>query len=406
MKPYHKIQTVFKRDPQTKHHTLVMGDFSLPEFGARLCIHQQFAHRDESEEPEAMANVNPDMLVVAREARGLSQSALAERIGVTQGKVSKYESGMLSVTDEDAAAIAAALLFPTRFFAQTDQVYGFGSTCFYHRKRQRMPIKQLRQLQAQLNIFRFQVLRLIRGIEIEVENDFVRLDVPEHGTPGEVARIVRSIWKLPMGPVRNVVAAVENAGAIVYELSFGSRHLDAISQTAPGCPPVVFVNSDIPADRLRFTLMHEVGHMILHHIPTDDMELQADRFAAEFLMPKREIRSSLRKLSLHKLAALKQEWLVSMNALLKRSQDLGQISPRYARTLWTRMSQQGWRTKEPIEIPREKPTVFRQILDVHLNDHGYTMEELSGLANALPERFLRHFSRLDDERDHGLRVVG
>jgi len=32
MKEYHKIQTVYKRDPATKHKTLIEGDFSLPEF--------------------------------------------------------------------------------------------------------------------------------------------------------------------------------------------------------------------------------------------------------------------------------------------------------------------------------------------------------------------------------------
>lgn len=33
MKEYHKIQTVFKRDPATQHKTLLHGDWSLPEFG-------------------------------------------------------------------------------------------------------------------------------------------------------------------------------------------------------------------------------------------------------------------------------------------------------------------------------------------------------------------------------------
>jgi len=32
MSEYHKIQTVFKRDPATKYKTLLEGDYSLPEF--------------------------------------------------------------------------------------------------------------------------------------------------------------------------------------------------------------------------------------------------------------------------------------------------------------------------------------------------------------------------------------
>ena len=33
MNEYHKIQTVYKRDPETKYKTLLLGDYSLPEFG-------------------------------------------------------------------------------------------------------------------------------------------------------------------------------------------------------------------------------------------------------------------------------------------------------------------------------------------------------------------------------------
>ena len=32
VKQYHKIQTVWKRDPQTKHRTLIEGDYATPEF--------------------------------------------------------------------------------------------------------------------------------------------------------------------------------------------------------------------------------------------------------------------------------------------------------------------------------------------------------------------------------------
>ena len=44
---------------------------------------------------------NPQMLVVAREAAGLTQSELAEAIGVTQSKISKLEDGLLpNLSDE------------------------------------------------------------------------------------------------------------------------------------------------------------------------------------------------------------------------------------------------------------------------------------------------------------------
>src|SRR5262245_51815564 len=215
--------------------------------------------------------INPEMIVVAREARGLTQTQLAERLDASQARVSKWEAGIIAPSSDDIAALTSALDYPAEFFMQTDRVYGFGSPCFYHRKRTRMPVGDLRRIQARLNIFRFHVTRLVRGIAIETENKFVRLDVDEHGGPEEVARLLRHQWGLPFGPVPNVVNAVENAGAILFALSFGTKNLDAISQVVAGCPPVIFINSDIPGDRLRFTLMHEVGHIVMHQLPSDNM---------------------------------------------------------------------------------------------------------------------------------------
>jgi hypothetical protein len=37
LKPYHKIHTVFKRDPATKHKTLLTGEYSRPEFEYLEC---------------------------------------------------------------------------------------------------------------------------------------------------------------------------------------------------------------------------------------------------------------------------------------------------------------------------------------------------------------------------------
>ena len=350
--------------------------------------------------------VNPQMLVVARESRGLTQALVAEQIGVNQATLSKYESGLLNVADDDLAALANFLDFPISFFFQTDRVCGFGSACFYHRKRARMPVAELRRIQAWLNIFRFHTTRLLRGVEVVAENRFLRLDVDEHRGPEEVARLVRQEWGVPMGPVSHVVNAVETAGAILLSIPLGTAALDAISQIAPGQPPVIFINNSVSGDRLRFTLMHEVGHVIMHQLPSDDMEGQADRFAAEYLMPAREIKSSLRNLRLEQLPALKLHWKVSMIALVKRAFDLGQLSARRYRSLCTELSSAGWRMHEPVEVPTEKPAVLGKILRVHLDQHGYTIAELSKLVNATENRFSAYLHNSTPTGSPPLRVVG
>jgi Zn-dependent peptidase ImmA (M78 family) len=191
--------------------------------------------------------------------------------------------------------------------------------------------------------------------------------------------------------VQNLVGAIEDAGGIVFRCSFETKKVDAISQWLPGLPPLFFVNSDIPGDRCRFTLAHELGHLIMHQIPTPDIETEANRFAAEFLMPEKEIGPHLRQLSLQRLAAMKPYWKVAMSAILKRANDLHKISPFMYRKLNTQINKYDLRINEPVHIAIEEPEVVKDIIDAHRVDHGYSFAELLDLMRSTERRYRRFF---------------
>ena len=58
--------------------------------------------------------------------------------------------------------------------------------------------------------------------------------------------------------------------------------------------PVVFSNKRSLGDRQRFTLAYELGHLVMHLQTnpsfTRDISHEANEFAAEFLMPEKDIR--------------------------------------------------------------------------------------------------------------------
>src|SRR5437867_3593751 len=116
------------------------------------------------------------MLILARESQGMNQQELAQAISVTQGKISKYENGMLQVSDDDLERLAKVLGFTPDFFFQTDKVYGLGSSFLFHRQRKSVPIGLQRKIQARINILRMQVELLLRGVEIQSENRFAPID--------------------------------------------------------------------------------------------------------------------------------------------------------------------------------------------------------------------------------------
>ena len=231
-----------------------------------------------------MGEFNREMLILAREFTGITQSELAARVGLSQAEISKIESGVRTPSEEQVGVFARHLNCVAEFFYVSDSIKNFSSACVYHRKRQSTTQGVLNKLLALVNKRRIQIKRLLYAAEL-TDNLFPRMDIDEHPSgPGEIARAIRAAWKLPPGPIQNLTKAIEAAGGIVVRCGFGTNKVDAVSQWFPDGPPLFFVNDSIPTDRMRFSLAHEIGHVVMHQLPTDDMEREADRFASEFLM--------------------------------------------------------------------------------------------------------------------------
>jgi Zn-dependent peptidase ImmA (M78 family)/DNA-binding XRE family transcriptional regulator len=325
---------------------------------------------------------NPEMLILARESLGLSQTELAERVNVNQGTISRIEGGILTPSEDLLKTFVTALEYPEHFFFQWDKVYGFNSTVFFHRKRQSLSDRILRKLHAQMNLSRMRIDVLARSTHPDVEFRYMTMDPEEYeGGVTAIARLIRSTWLLPPGPIRNLTEAIEEAGGIVIEFDFGTKQADAISEWVPNGRPVFMVNAnaDIPWDRRRLTLAHELGHIILHRFPTPNMEEEANEFAAEFLMPRREIKPSLYNLTMAKLADLKRIWKVSMQALIERAFQLRTITEYQRRLFYINLNRNGRsRIHEPLEneYPPERPQLFAKMLKTHLQELGYSIKQL------------------------------
>lgn len=305
----------------------------------------------------------------------------AKRLGVSQAKLSKIEAGLKPISDELLKLMVIEFAYPDKFFYADYMVLGPGSSEFFHRKRQSLTGRRLSTIHAEINIRIMTIMQLLSAVELQ--NDNIPECLIEDGwkSPSEIARSVRAQWKLPPGPIQNMVEVIENAGGIVIECDFGTSLIDAISRYVPGLPHLFFVDKNLPGDRLRMTLAHELGHAIMHRLPYPEMENQAFEFAAEFLMPEKQIRSQFDKVNLAKLADMKPYWKVSMSALLMRAQALEKVPPGQAQYLWRQFSKFGLKVREPVEldIPREEPRLLAEIIELHRKELGYGLRELSDL---------------------------
>lgn len=313
-----------------------------------------------------MDRVNKEMLILARDLRSLSQTDLAQLVGVNQATISRYENGA-EVPEEHLAAICKALDRPRSFFFWDERLYA--ASCMYHRKNRRISVAEMTAINAKVNMLRIVASRLLTVAQVNSSYSFFRLDAKKLGGPIGCARELRRLWQLPMGPIRNVVRSIENAGGMVFRCQFGEAKVHGISQwplDAPQMPPIFFVNDKAPGDRGRWTLCHEIGHIVMHHAPLEgDPEEEANAFASEFLMPQDEISNDLLNMTLPKAAALKSQWKTSMQSIIFRSHQLGKISAKQYESLFRQMGYKGYRTCEPVPIVPEEPEMFCDLLEFH-----------------------------------------
>lgn len=351
-------------------------------------------------------SVNPYMVILGRESRGLSQKELAEKLGVTQGRISKIEKDLLVVPDELLEKLSHVLDYPQHFFCQEGAPVGVGIAEIFHRKRQDVPKGVLAKNYAKMEIQLKHIETLLREGE-EIPCYVRRFDIDEFdGQVEKIAQIVRKTLQIPSGPIDDLTETIEDAGVLVVPMNFETMRVDAISRWVPGLPPIMFVNMHGPKDRYRYSLAHELGHLVMHELPNPDIEEQANQFAAEFLLPGEDIQAQLFNLNLSKLVRLKLYWKVSMAAILMRAQKMGTITSNHARYLWMQMAKAGYKTREPVEldVKGEQPRLLKKLIEASLkvydNSLAYLGEALALNENELRALYLHEFDPSPSQATH------
>ena len=146
--------------------------------------------------------VNPEMLTLAREVRGMTQTQLANDSGVRQTKISRYEGGLVEIDAEDLRIIAEELEFPEEFFFQSGQRYGAESTEVFHRRRRTVPAREIRRIDGLVNLHRIGCERLLQSFEQVGALAVPSLSPNDFETIDEIAYAVRSFWNIPSGQSR------------------------------------------------------------------------------------------------------------------------------------------------------------------------------------------------------------
>lgn len=308
----------------------------------------------------------------ARIAAGLSLRALADKTHnyISAQVIHKYELGKAAPGSDVLLKLAQALNVKVEFFFRPLKSEVSLSRPAY-RKRSGVPEKELQSIQARVKE------HLEKYLEVESLFPEGRFEKPSLPTDPErairkpddiedFARNLRRRWKLGTDPINHPSEVLEDRGVKLIMLE-ADKDFDGLSCWANEHIPVIVVRRNQTSDRLRFSIMHELGHLLLRPAKSIGEEKAADRFAGAFLVPKEaafaELGEHRQSLSFYELIDLRKKYGLSVQAWIYRAHDLGIISDSLYQKLFGFLAGRGLRNKEiGGSLPVEEPKRFERLV--------------------------------------------
>lgn len=294
-----------------------------------------------------------ERLKSARLGAGMSLRELASRAGVSAQAISKYERGLDMPSSPVLLRLAGALGVSVGVLLRPGGV--LLSSPSYRCRTSRLRVRDRQKVEAQVQDWaeRYFTIEDILGVSQAFVPPSINRAIRKVEDVEKVARELRETWSLGEDPISNLTDVLEAQGIKVGAVS-GVDGFNALTMWANETVPVIVVKADLPGDRQRFSLAHELGHLLLEAPESwseKDIEKAAHRFAGAFLVPDDVVRRELGQrracLDLHELQLLKHEYGISMQAWIHRALDLGVISKSAAVRLFRLFKAKGWSQQEP-----------------------------------------------------------
>ncbi|MEV4453160.1 XRE family transcriptional regulator [Streptomyces mirabilis] len=352
------------------------------------------SRRTEVQVGDASRLFDGQRLTLARQLVGLRKNALAAKIDKSATAVAAYENNTKRPAPATVAQLCLTLGVDPGFFLPGPHQPAVNNTTPHFRS-----LRSTTQL-ARDQAFAYGMIAGDVGAALErhvefPESNILRLSVDvddeTSAMPEEAARLLRKHWDIKVGPVGHLVRLAENNGVVVVFSPAQTAAVDAYSFDDGYRPTIVLNPAKEDYYRQRFDVAHEIGHLVMHvdaEPGSKVVENQAHRFAAELLLPENELRDILpSKADWRILAALKETYGVSLQALLYRSRSLGVMSDVTYRNAIAYLSSKGWRRREPGEMPAvEQPSLYPRAVEI-LSSVGMDEMALSKEARVTPGLF-------------------
>ncbi len=338
--------------------------------------------------------IEPSRLVAARLARSASRVSVAEFLRCSPSYYAGIELGQKSV-GKHLKWIAEFLRFPEAFFG-LDPLKMPVAGSFSYRRKSSMKVCDRHSTESIGGIFAANLRKLIESYTHlpcpSVPDLQPFSEMPKMHCAESASAVIRDRFQMGDAPLRSAIDLVESIGALVFWTD-GPREFDGVSFWVDERPFILLNRKVTDGFRVRFTVLHELAHLLLHRDVTEFSKMedgQADSFASAMLMPVATYRRhTSRHTTLSNLLEDRLIWGASVRAQVRRAFDLGIISEWAYRDAFIRMNQR-WGATEPNTIAPETSTTHRFMFE-EAGDRGLYASDLANEADMPYDLFLAAF---------------
>ena len=280
----------------------------------------------------------------ARILRGISIKMLTEKLGVTKQMISKYEKGLSIPDGKNLIALANILgVKPDYFFTPANVQLND----IKFRKKAKTSKKKVESIKVNIlnKMENYLLIEDILSIKSDFTNPLYASTVNNIDDVENLAIQLREKWNIGNDPISNVIALLESNEIKVIEIDDDKENsFDGLSTFVNDKFPAIIVNKNYGIERKRFTLIHELGHLLLNisHFTEKEQENICDRFAGAVLLPKNillsEIGEKRKQISLTEFINFQKQFGISISAIMYRLVDLEVIPKSKIRSFYIKQN--------------------------------------------------------------------
>lgn len=313
-----------------------------------------------------------ERLKLARKRSGLSLRGLADSIdhAVSAQAIGRYERGEMLPGSATALKLAKALGVPLSYLFSPSKIRLEGVE-FRKTAATRAQERAMVEAAVMDSLDRYLLVEdlLEIGSHVWDKPEGAPFNVSDLDDAENAAGSVREAWRLGSDAIPNVTELLEEHGIKVLKLDF-PLSVDGltclVARPDKEKVPVIVGSVAKSVERRRFTLAHELGHMVMTIDSDLDEERACQRFASAFLMPREDLLSEVGQrrhaFGYTEVIEIKRMYGVSAAALMVRLRDLGVISEGTLQTVFRGIGRT-WRRAEPEPLPDiEEPRRFQRLV--------------------------------------------